>query len=191
MSMTDAALNNMASWQHEKVLALVEDLAADRANRTPLLTLLKMATTPERAQMLFDAIQEQDFLDPRGEQEPEDRYAWDLALHAVESWAVLAIRADDPTALSGRAPRGSERPEHLVRCALDSEINYWRSQSRNNIAGISSDAGSDRYAAIDLAIAAAKAELAADPDSETALPELAEIMLEHAPSDAVVARIRR
>lgn len=75
----------------------IEGLVDGQPNRAALLALVRMATDSERAKVLFEQLQEQSFLDPAREDDPDerpDRWAWDLTLHATESYAVLAVQQE-------------------------------------------------------------------------------------------------
>jgi len=147
-SAADSPLHNFARRTRDDLLEFVEPLAGSQPNRTPVLALLRLATDQARAAMLADALHEQNFLDSR-DPEPEDRYAWDCVLHAVEFWAVLA---QQPKQTEGRA-------EHLICCGLNHEILYWIARAQDALNGVDVDQVGDRLANAQTTITQARAIL--------------------------------
>jgi hypothetical protein len=124
-------MHQFAAQDRPKLIEHVEQLAGPAdGNRVAVLTLLRLADTPQKAQMLAEALETQDFLD--ADRDRNDRYAWDVTLHALRNWATLA-------ALSG-----TESATHRIACALHHEVSLWLRISRNSLAGRHEDVAADR-----------------------------------------------
>ena len=139
--MAENTLSTSAESARKQLLEHVEKLADNHPNRIELRALLKVAITPERAQMVFEVVEAQDFLDPEREPGSEDRYAWDLTLYAVNNWALSASLVDEP-----KLDKLKLRRNHLLRCALDNNFHSWIQSSKDALQGRNQDEASDRIA---------------------------------------------
>lgn len=116
-------LNSTAAQGREALLAMLEDFAAQHANRRPVLTLVKLTTDPERAKMLFEALQTEYFGDPEDTRdERPDSYAWDTLLYAVNDFAVMAQITPEEKETGDRI---EDQRVHLTLCALSGQMSSW------------------------------------------------------------------
>lgn len=141
-----ADLPHLADRAHARLIDHMQKLVGPAdGNRQALLMLVRLATTPEKARMVSEALAAEDFLDE--DRSRAGRYAWDTTLHAVRNWAILAQRSPDA---DQRADDQESRDERAIAIALDSEISYWLNISRDRLAGRDRDVASDRQAQLEL-----------------------------------------
>lgn len=119
----ETKLNSIAAQSREALLIELEKLADHHANRRPVLTLVRLATDPERAKMLFDALQTEYFGDPEESHgDRPDWYAWDTLLYAVNDFAVMAQVGPEEKETGDRI---EDQRVHLTLCALSGQMNDW------------------------------------------------------------------
>ena len=122
-------LHSFAAKRRDELLNHLEKINKGRGNRASVFTLVKLATSPERAKLVLEALEEENFLD--GSPEPEDRYAWDLTLHAVKNWAVMATTKS----VLPQEDQVKASASHTTLCALDSNTRDWLRRASDELEG--------------------------------------------------------